>query len=236
MKVIITFLVSCLLIVNCAQSQTNPYTGKSFVNDKLDQIDFINDTVMAASFRAFPEKYEFLKESLVLTLMHHHSDMELRHSYKLLHRSPDTLTFIYTSYEHADTMQFVNIKNRILPITEFDSLRLDSYGWTGSGRIIIRSDRTIKFIEGDWIMPSEQPVAYKQYTLTEEKYKEFIDTLSKSLIFMLPEYRGEGGEDITNTDFYIRANGIDLISKGSCLSKVHSKLVGYLIKTVGKIK
>jgi hypothetical protein len=234
LKTVVIILNLFLLFTVSVFSQAKSYAGKTFVNDKLDQIDFVNDTVLSASFRAFPEKYSFRNDSLVFTLSHHHSDMEFEHSYKLLKHSSDTLAFVYTSlYSKPDTIQFVNVQNRIVPITDFDSIRVDSYGWAGFGRIIIRSDKMV-FAEGDFILPNEQPRNYKQFKLTNEQYQKLIDTLSKSLIFMLPEYRGDTDLDTTDTDFYIHSNSVSIISKGSVLSRIHYKLVKYLFDYIGR--
>jgi hypothetical protein len=235
MKATVAILTFYLLIAGTAFSQTSSYSGKTFINDKLDQIDFLNDTVLVASFRAFPEKYSFRNDSMVLTLMHHHSDMKLEHSYKLLKHTSDTLTFIYVSlYNKPDTLQFVNLQNRIVPITKFTSLRVDSYGWTGRGRLIIQSDKTVKYAEGAWIAPTQQVVKYKTLKLSDRQYQEFIETLSKSLVFMLPTQRSEDGDDVTYVDFEVRANNQTIVSKGAELSKVHAKLIEYLFRTVTK--
>jgi hypothetical protein len=236
MKVRIAILIFYLLFTSIAYSQKPfSYAGKTFVNDKLDQINFLNDTVLITSFRAFPEKYSFLNDTVVLTLLHQHSDMEFEHSYKLLKHSSDTLTFVYTSlYSKPDTMQFVNLQNRILPITEFDSLRVDSYGWTGLGRLIIRSDKTVKYAKGSWIEPTEMEVKYKTFKLTDQQYQEFIKTLSESLVFMLPAERNDDGDDVTYVDITIRANKQTIVSKGADLSKIHGKLTKYLFYTVAK--
>ena len=53
---------------------------------------------------------------------------------------------------------------------------------------------------------------------------------------MLPKNRGMCGEDETETDFHIRTNDRDVVSEGSCLSKIHSKLISYLFNVIGRIE
>lgn len=235
MKATVTILTFYLLFTETVLGQTLSYSGKTFINEKLDQIDFVNDTVLVTSFRAFPEKYSFRNDSVILSLLHHHSEMKFEHSYKLLKHSSDTLTFVYTSlYSKPDTMHFVNLQNRIVPITKFNSLRVDSYGWTGLGRLIVQSDKTVMYAEGSWIAPTDQGVKYKTFKLTAQQYQEFIETLSKSLVFMLPAKRNDGGDDVTFVDFEIQANNQTVVSKGADLSKIHGELTRYLFHTVAK--
>jgi hypothetical protein len=209
MKFVVAISFPLLLLSQTIVGQ-NKYSGKTFVNDKLDQIDFVNDSVLVASFRAFPEKYEFNNGTLTLTLLHHHNDMEFQHSYKLLYSSLDTICFVYTSLpdNKPDTMRFTNIRNRIIKVRDFDSLRVDMYGYMGSKRLIIRKNKTVKFSDKADVMPNEEFPTYKYFTLTNKQYENFIGTLSKCLIFMLPEKRSEDGDDITYVDFAIHTNGV----------------------------
>lgn len=231
----ISIFVVLFLLIQTSFGQSNSYSGKTFINDNLDQIDFIDDSVLVASFRASPEKYEFKKDSLVLTLTHHHADMEFRHSYKLLQLSHDTLSFIYTSlYNRPDTVRFINVDNRIVRVKDFDFLRVDMYGWNGFKRLIIKKDRTVKLGENEEVMPNEEYNKYAYFKLTDKQYQEFLEKLSKYLVLMLPPKRADGGEDITDVDFTIRTNGKTIISKGSTLSKIHNKLLEYLFSNIRK--
>jgi len=232
MKALVLLLICYLFLLETSNSQTISYSGRKFVNEKLDQITFLNDSVIVSSFRVCSEKYDFRNDSLILTIFScPGAGFEPRHAFKLLRQSTNDFAIVYTSYSDVDTMVFVDVEKRVIQLNQFDSIRVDSYGWAGFGRIIIRSDKTVKFAE-DFIMPNEQPGSYKQFKLTDQQYQNFLETLSKSLIFMLPEYRGDCGIDITDTDFYIHTNGISIISKGSCLSPIHWKLVEYLYNNI----
>ncbi len=228
------FVVALILLLSL-QNQfiigQNHYTGKTFINDRLDQIDFINDSVLTGSFLAYPRKYEFINDSLRLRFLDPISKIKVQHSYKLLYLSFDTLSFVFTSlsYDRPDTMTFINISKLITNIKNFESFRVEIYGFIGSKRLIINKDKTVKIGDKADVLPYTEFPHYRYFTLTDKKYKEFIDTLSNCLVFRLPKKRSSRGIDVTFVDFEIHTNGITIESKGARLSKIHDRLVCYLL-------
>jgi hypothetical protein len=222
---IATSLLAFLLLVTTTLFGQESLSGKTFIDEKLNQIDFLNDSILTASFMVGSNRYEFKNGKLNLQLPH-----------KLLYWSSDTIQLAYKDIltRKRDTMLFVNIQKYIIKIENFDSLRLDTYGSWDPNRIIIRNDKTVLF-STDKDLPEKELVHYRYLLLSDEQYKQFLDTLTKCLIFMLPPHRHEGGFDMTYFDFAIHTNGRLVISEGDGLSKIHSKLVGYLMNEIPRI-
>src|SRR5688572_21046106 len=93
------FTLSLALILNTAAPGQYSYSGKTFIDQNLNQINFLNDSILLASFMVGGTRYELRNSILELTLPH-----------KLLYWSQDTIRLAYIDVltKKRDTMLFVN--------------------------------------------------------------------------------------------------------------------------------
>ncbi|WP_430899743.1 MULTISPECIES: hypothetical protein [unclassified Paraflavitalea] len=217
-------------------SQTPSYSGKTFVSKKIKSIEFLTDSNYKTDENSISYlQYKFKDDSLLVSNWQFEMYPGKALAFKVLKKTADTLSFVFVAGNGSqDTMEFLNIQKLIVPITNFEFFRVDVYGFQCLGRIIVKNDKTVYYAPDCCSGPLATSVKYRVTKLSDQQYQEFLDMLSKSFIFQLPEKRGTNKYDPTYFDFMGKINNRTIVSKGCDLSAIHYKLIEYLYQTVVK--
>ncbi|WP_144264218.1 hypothetical protein [Filimonas lacunae] len=155
---------------------------------------------------------------------------------KILLNTPDSLYIIQPLFQSGktikgyDTLNFVNINKRIVPLQNFQLLRMGYFGTWGSQRYIVTADRILKEANGGFYTNQEPPV-WTYHKLSDNQYKKLLDTLTKSLVLMLPANKKFDWNSVYDPgvlDFVIQSNSQTLIGQGLKFAPIHHKIYSYL--------
>jgi hypothetical protein len=216
--------------------ETKKLIGRTFISNKLDYLEFINDTILYASFNSYNDSALFTIKNDTLSIQQAYSWTDNTGSgntieynqFKIKYSKKDTISLQNISYKYSSkekkTILFFNRENLKESITGFKYLKVYcSSPWFGEKKITINSSgRVIVY---------NNPFIKKQITirgwLTVEELIKFRNLLSNSLLSRLPLKRGcpiDGGV----SDFEILVGTKLYVSKGCDLSLPHQFLLNYI--------
>jgi hypothetical protein len=206
-------------------------SGKAFVNDKLEEIEFTNDSILIATTDWLPDRYKLKKQNLSLSFSDKHPQSEYFKNFKVNNFSDDKilLSYVWTGHPATQTTEFINLEKLITPIDDFDSLRIYARGTNQYQILVIKNDKSVQQTITIGNNFDRNAHSYKKLILTDKQYQKFLEMLSKGLIFKLPRQRPFTASDETKIDISIYTNRQTIISNGGTLSGVHQKLMSYLL-------
>ncbi|MBS0645331.1 MAG: hypothetical protein JSR97_01900 [Verrucomicrobia bacterium] len=242
MRVIATFIF-LILFDNFSFGQLNQHVGQILITDSLLQFEIKNDSLLDISLNRLWCKYSIKNDTLTLKSNEKFEDGSYLNRFKILTNNSDSLFLIpviitkQQVLKTADTLKFISVKKRLVALNSFNSIRIDEYGTWGSKRLVIKKDRIVQFSNRGYYLPNEPATDMKQFSISEKEYKKIIDTLTKSLILMLPyNKRALHGYDPTFIDISYDINGNSVILKDIGLSKLHWLMYKYLMYEAFKNK
>ena len=241
MRLIATFIF-LLFFDNFSFGQLQQKVGQILITDSLLQFEIKNDSLVDVSINRLWCKYSIKNDTLTLKSNEKFKDGNYFNQFKILANNSDSLFIIPVLFSKQnlisqDTLKFISVKKRIVALKDFNYIRIDEYGTWGSKRLIIKKDRTVQFSNIGSYLPSEPATDLKRFSVSEIEFKQIIDTLTKSLILMLPNNkRASHGYDPTFIDISYDINGKSVILKDIGLSKLHSLMYKYLVYEVFKNK
>lgn len=242
MRAIATFIF-LILFDYSTFGQLNQHVGQILITDSLLQFEIKNDSLLDISLNRLWCKYLIKNDTLTLKSNEKFEDGSYLNSFKILINNSDSLFIIPVNItkqnvlKSADTLKFISINKRIVALNDFNSIRIDEYGTWGSKRLIIKKDRMVQFSNRGYYLPNEPATDMKHFSISEKEYKKIIDTMTKSLILMLPNNkRASHGYDPTFIDISYDINGKSVILKDIGLSKIHWPMYKYLMYEVFKNK
>ena len=203
MHKIITVISLCLLTI-VTKGQLKQKVGEILISDSLTQFEIKNDSLIDRG--------------------------DFEGVFKILNNNQDSLILLPLKYFKSgifkmDTLKFITVKKRIIPIKNFQLLIIEQYGNMGEKKLVIKNDKTVSYSNDDY--PGRKTNTFK---MSDKKYYEFIDTLSKCLVFMIPFNKPMGDVfDPTYTNFTFQSNGQYFKMAGIDFSKIHYTLYKYLM-------
>ena len=229
----ISILIFILALGNWAYGQLKQATVEIFISDSLTQFEIKNDSILYVAQNIDLSKYSVKSDTLFLT------GGTYQGMFKIIKNNSDTLTILPIRFYKPgiypmDTIMFVSVKRRIVPIKDFQLLRIDEYGTWGSKRLIINKNREVLYADGGFFLPNDPVTNAISFKLSEVKYRELLDTLAKSLVFMISaSKRAPDVFDPTAIDFTFQANGKYFNRKLIGMScAIHFALYKYLISDI----
>lgn len=240
---------------------TKKIISNTFISDKLDYLEFINDSTLNTSLGFFNDTatYYFKGDSLTANRYKKCSNRtnvgcwSKYYSAKLILIRNDSIVLVNPCLldkkpkDWEDTLVFVNLELLKEPIVDFKYLIYGFESWGGIDRLIIDSSGKATFLR----MPVERfpPDSVKQLYNKQKKISERLSTtelakfktiLAKSLLSKLPLTWPCAIDDLPFT-FEILIGDQTYKNKGCYLSWVHRFLLDYveikkqeLMKKMGK--
>ena len=228
MHKIITVISLCLLTI-VTKGQLKQKVGEILISDSLTQFEIKNDSLIDISLNWNWCKYSVKSDTLILR-KNGNDRGDFEGVFKILNNNQDSLILLPLKYFKSgifkmDTLKFITVKKRIIPIKNFQLLIIEQYGNMGEKKLVIKNDKTVSYSNDDY--PGRKTNTFK---MSDKKYYEFIDTLSKCLVFMIPFNKPMGDVfDPTYTNFTFQSNGQYFKMAGIDFSKIHYTLYKYLM-------
>ena len=233
MRLLLVFICVFIFFISTF-GQFKQKVGEILITDSLEHFEIKNDSLVDIAFNRLWTKYSINSDTLILKANAYDGGTFLG-SFKILKNNIDTLIIHPIRFDKPniykhDTIKFISIAKRIVPVKEFEYLRIDEYGTWGSKRLIITKDKKVAFSNMGYYSPNEPATNVIHFNLTERKFAELIDTLTNCLIFMIPYNKKVGNVfDPSFIDFTFRSNGEYFQTKRINLSFIHFILYKYLI-------
>ena len=231
---IIIIVITLFLLTNVTEGQLKQKVGDILYSDSLTQFEIKNDSLIAISQNWDLYKYAIKSDTLILRKNGDCSG-EFEGVFKILNNNQDSLILLPLKYVKSgnfkvDTLKFISVKKRIIPIENFQQLIIEQYGYLGYRKLVVNNNKTVSYFNND--SPGTKANIYK---LSDSKYNEFIDTLSKCLVFMIPfNKKMVDAYDETYTDFTVQTNGQFFKMTGIEFSKIHYTLYKYIMFNLRK--
>jgi len=227
MRIII--VITLFLLTNITKGQLKQKVGDILISDSLTQFEIKNDSLIDISLNSNWCKY-LVKSDTLIVRKNGNDRVDFEGVFKILNNNQDSLILLPLKYFKSgiykmDTLKFITVKKRIIPIKNFQQLIIEQYGYMGYKKLVVNYDKTVSYSNDD--SPRTKVNIFK---LSDLKYNEFIDTLSKCLVFMIPFNKKMGDVyDPTYTDISVQSNGQYFKMTGIEFSKIHNTLYKYLM-------
>lgn len=232
------YIILLLIITNiltpsyCQLQQTK---GEIFLTDDLKQFEIKTDSLLDISVNKLWCRYSVIKDTLILKAKEKFENGDFNFLYKILVNNHDSIFLTPVilpgtkTYLKSDTIRFISVKSRAVPLNDFKYFRIDEYGTFGSKRLIIDSNKMVQVSNSGFFFPDEPATNLKQFILSEKEYKELLDTLAKGLVLMLSAgKKATHGIDSAFIDISYNINGELKVLKDIELPHFYLKLYKYL--------
>lgn len=224
-----------ILILNVGFGQLHPKIGQVLITDSLLELKIMGDSLLDLSTSKQSYLYSIKADTLKLIAQENFNKDVDDKIFIISKNTIDSLFLVPAFSKHyglasPDTLKFISLRKKIEKIENFKYIRIDEYGTWGSKRLIIKNDKSVQFSNKGYYMPSEPAENIKHFFLSDKDFKKVIDTLTQSLILLLPNARkAEHGYDPTFVDISFDINGKKWILKDISLSKRHFFMYRYLL-------
>jgi len=218
------FLIALLVSLNWAFCQNDNLIGKRFYDDSLHQIEFLGPSIM--EYQYLLRTYEFKDRELIIYADTIKAHTKVLGSYAVHYNNLDTL-YLSGSLKNnsTDTFKFISQQKRIIRIKNFDKFVFEYEAPLSSNKFIITKDRKVTFPE----MIIGQPYRLKTVTLSKIEFDRLLDTLGKSLFFMIPNRSCIAtGFDAGICRLEFISNGQTILRTNPCFAKIHWEFYKYL--------